>query len=105
MCHILEKYDEIIDKGILYEYIAYEFPRLAEYRQETNVYEFPYGWITEAKQVLVIGETDTSFVTKLKHSEHGECDEKRILYKYILPMGFHKTRFIRWFDTQLTFFK
>lgn len=104
MGHILEKYDEIINKGILYGFQAYEFPRLAEYRHETDIYAYPIGWLTEPKQVLVIGEDNSSFVTELKPSEHGEWDEKRVLYKYILPLGFHKTRLIRWVDTQLSLF-
>ena len=97
-------YDEVIDRGIIYEFIPYEFPRLAEYSFDINVYEYPKGWLTEPKQVLVIGEAKDSYTTELKSSSHGEWDEKRILLKYILPLGFHKSRLIRWVDTQLTLF-
>lgn len=98
------KYDEVIDQGILYNFIQYDTPRYATYNHPTNEYELLKGWLSEPKTVLVIGETKDTFVTELKPSEHGEWTEKKILYKYILPLGFHKSRLIKWEETQLTLF-
>lgn len=97
-------YDEIIEQGILYNFKAYEVPRLATYSSPGNTYKLPIGWIDVPKTVLVIGEDDHCFITELRASEHGEWTDKRILYKYILPLGFHKTRLIQWEETQLTLF-
>lgn len=98
------KYDEVIEQGILYNFIPYDTPRLATYEHHTNEYELPKGWLNEPKSVLVIGETKESFVTELKSSEHGEWTDRQVLYKYILPLGFHKSRLIKWEETQLTLF-
>lgn len=98
------EYDEIIDKGLRYNFVPYDVPRLATYNHPGNEYKFPIGWIDIPKTVLVIGETKDSYITELKNADHGEWTDKKILYKYILPMGFHKSRFLKWEDTQLTLF-
>lgn len=100
----ITKYDEVIEQGILYNFVPYETPRLAIYNSPGETYELPRGWIDVPKTVLIIGETKDSYITELRPSEHGEWTEKRILYKYILPLGFHKSRFIKWEETQLKLF-
>ena len=100
----IEKYDEVIEQGILYDFVSYDTPRLAIYHHPGNIYKLPGGWIDEKKELLIIGETKDSYITELRESERGEWTDKRILYKYILPLGFHKSRFIKWEETQLTLF-
>ncbi len=101
----LTQYDEVIDKGILYDYVPFDTPRLATYSSSGDEYDLEKGgWVNFPKTVLVIGETKDSYITKLSDAEHGEWIDKRILYKYILPLGFHKTRLIKWEDTQLSLF-
>lgn len=97
-------YDKIIDRGILYDFIPYDSPQMASYESDIGEYKFPKGWLTEPVNVLVIGETDHSYVTELSAAEHGEWKDERILYKYTLPLGFHKTRLINWKETQLQMF-
>ena len=97
-------YDKIIDRGILYDFKPYDSPRLASYESDIDEYEFPKGWLTKPVSVLVIGETDDSFITELSATEHGEWTDERILFKYVLPLGFHKSRFIKWEETQLEMF-
>lgn len=99
------KYDEVIEQGILYDFVAYDFPKLATFNYPGNEYNLKKnGWQDFPKTVLVIGEDKNCYITNLCQSEHEEWNDKRILYKYILPLGFHKSRFIRWEDTQLTLF-
>ncbi|MCT4237821.1 hypothetical protein HZP42_15665 [Elizabethkingia anophelis] len=100
----LVKYDKVIDQGMRYSFIPYDIPRLASYNHPTNEYDLNKGWLNEPKKVLVIGETKDSFITELRPSEHGEWTDLRILYKYILLLGFHKSRFIKWEETQLSLF-
>ncbi|HAY3555762.1 hypothetical protein [Elizabethkingia anophelis] len=100
----LVKYDKVIDQGILYSFVPYDTPLLALYKHSTDEYKLPEGWLNTPKIVLVIGETKDSFITELRPSEHGEWKDLRILYKYILPLGFHKSRFIQWEETQLSLF-
>lgn len=101
------KYDEIIDEGILYNFIPYDMPRLATYSHPGNKYDLKKGgWQNIPKTVLVIGEDEHSFITELRpsESEEGEWTDKYVLYKFILPLGFHKSRLIKWEDTQLSLF-
>lgn len=101
----LLKYDKIIDKGILYGFVPYETPRLATYRSPGNEYDLNKGgWVDIPKTVLIIGEDEHLYVTRLRNSEHGEWTDEKILYKYIIPDGFHKSRLIKWEDTQLSLF-
>lgn len=98
-------YDEVIEQGILYNFVAYDTPRLATYSSPGNEYDLKKGgWQNILKTVLVIGEAEHCFITKLSPSEHGEWTDKRILYKYILPLGFHKSRLVKWEETQLSLF-
>lgn len=98
------RYDEIIEQGVLYDFKPFEFPRMVTYNHPGNEYKLPIGWIDIPKSVFVIGETKDSFITELRLAEHGEWTDKRILYKYILPLGFHKSRFVKWEETQLRLF-
>ena len=98
------EYDQVIEQGILYNFTAYDIPRMGTYNHPGNTYELPKGWIDKPKSVLIIGETEDCFITSLRAAEHGEWTDKRILYKYILPLGFHKSRFAKWEETQLSLF-
>ncbi|WP_260255130.1 hypothetical protein [Elizabethkingia meningoseptica] len=88
----------------IHSFVPYDTPQLVLYKHSTDEYDLTKGWLNEPKKVLVIGETKDSFITELKPSEHGEWKGLRILYKYILPLGFHKSRFIQWEETQLSLF-
>lgn len=99
-----QKYDEVIEKGILNNFIPYDTPVLATYAHDVNKYELSKGWQTEERTVWVIGEDELLYVTELRMSEHVEWIKKRVLYKYMLPSGFHKSRLIRWEATQLSLF-
>ena len=89
---------------ILYNYQPFENQRIGEFRIDTNEYG-PDGWITKIHEYTIIGETDDSYVYRLQESEHdGWVGDSTITRKYILPLGIHKSRFVRWLPSQLELF-
>ncbi len=87
---------------ILYGFIPYEQIKTGIFKEDTNIFKLPGGWVWEEKTVDIIGETEDSYVYELSESGHGEwIGDKVVQHKYILPMGIHKSRFIRWKDRQL----
>ncbi|MEO7176734.1 MAG: hypothetical protein ABIV51_12510 [Saprospiraceae bacterium] len=86
----------------LYNYKPYPSPKIGIFSVDTNKYQFPEGWVQRHERAVIIGEDDSCFVHRLKKSGHGEwVGEKVIKYKYILPIGYHKTRLVRWETGQL----
>jgi hypothetical protein len=84
-------------------YKPYPKPRTALFIQNGDNYvkdtkTGTYGWEKIEKEVMVIGEDDYFFITVLK--EHRVCDTEDPEYGKIvlLPLGFHKSRFIKWID-------
>jgi hypothetical protein len=88
-----------------HNYKAFKNPRKAIYHQCTNVYG-KKGWIQKEVETTVIGEDDHVYVERLKPGSHGEwVGEVVVQREYILAIGFHKSRFVKWVDTQLELFK
>jgi len=83
----------------------YPHPKLCVYRHPGDEYNLPGGWKDIEKELLVIGETFYCYVTEVRvftlgyWDECGRYDSTRSDF-----MGFHKSRFVRWKDTQLELF-
>ncbi len=91
---------------ILYDFVAYEVPKKGIFLIETNEYKLPQGWLKKEEEFTIIGETDDCFIDRLLPSCHGEwIGDKVVQRKFILPIGVHKSRFVRWTSGQLTLFK
>ena len=89
----------------LYNFKRYAFPKFGLFNIDTNQYRYPEGWVQKKSEYKIIGETDDCFVYKLIESGHGEwLGDNVIELKYILPIGIHKTRLVRWKEGQLTIF-
>lgn len=98
---------------ILFDYIAYPSPKKALLFQSGNEYVFDKnngysGWSKVEKVEIIIGESDTSYITELK--EYRECDTNDSDYgkMKLLPLGYHKSRLLKWLHTpgeQLSLFK
>ncbi len=89
--------------GVLYNYQKYETEKKGIFRITTNQYKLPEGWVCKEEELTIIGETDDSYVEKLVPSESGEWVGDVVLsYNYILPIGVHKSRLVRWTHGQLT---
>jgi hypothetical protein len=73
----------------------YSTPKLGIFNIDTNQYK--NGWVCEEQKHLIIGEDDYCFVTRLIKGGHGEwVGDVVIERKYILPIGIHKSRLVRW---------
>ena len=91
---------------IEYGFIEYPEPKTGVFRIDTNQYQLPIGWIQREEEHLIIGECPDSYVYILLRSKQGEwIGEVVIEREFILPIGIHKSRFVKWVPTQLTMFK
>ena len=89
---------------ILYNFKKYDIPKRGVFSITTD--EYVNGWVCREEENLIIGETDDTFVTRLLKTGHGEwVGDVVIQTKYILPVGIHKSRLIKWLaGVQLTLF-
>lgn len=94
---------------IIFNYKPFEKPKRAIYAHPGNDYINDVktgllGWSNIEKEVTVIGEDDTTYIEKLK--EHLICDTNDPDYgeTVLMPIGFHKSRLIRWVSDQLGMF-
>ena len=88
---------------ILYNFIAYKNPKIGIFQIMTG--EYNGKWVCEDVSILIIGEIDDCYIEKLVDSGHGEwVGDEVIQHIYTIPIGPHKTRFVRWESTQLTLF-
>lgn len=84
---------------ILYNYKPYDKPRKGVFLIETKEYKLPGGWVRAQTEATVIGECDEVYVEYLKPTSHGEWVGNEVIqHEYILPLGFHKSRLVRWVD-------
>lgn len=96
--------EEYLRPEILYNYKQYSTPLIGIFNIDTNVYG-DTGWIYKHQQHLIIGETDDCYIHTLKYSEISFWeDDKRWTEKSILPLGIHKTKFVKWISQQLDLF-
>jgi hypothetical protein len=91
---------------ILYNFIKYNYPKIGIFELETNVYKPPIGWLQKQEEKLIIGEADEMYVYRLQESGHGEWIEDKVVQKtYIMPLGIHKSRLVKWKNSQLSLFE
>lgn len=82
--------------------ILYQKPRNAIFIQETGRYELEQGPIREQVVVKVIGEDDLCYITRIFEKESFMKKPGIHIYgKFIYGIGFNKTRFVRFIETQL----
>lgn len=91
---------------ILYDYTPYDKPKMAAYNQTGDKYLFNkkegyYHWESIQREAIVIGETEHCYVEQL--IEHQICDTSEPDYGEIvlLPMGFHKSRLVKWKESPI----
>lgn len=89
----------------LYGFKKYSFPKKAMFSVTTSEYNIQTGWIEKQVECIIIGETHDCYISKLIQSEHGIWVSKRVKKcEYILPIGYHKSRLIKWVNNQLQLF-
>lgn len=86
--------------------ILYNHPRKCIYNADINKYDLQKGWLTEETEITVIGHDDYNYVTKVFNTnEYIEHPNKPPLKgDLIYGIGFHKSRFVKWIETQLNLF-
>lgn len=92
---------------ILYDFIPYKVPRkgLFSVYKKDGKYILGKGWENEIVELTIIGEDSTSYIEKLSKCEEGKwVGNKVIKEKYTLPLGVHKSRFVKWTTGQLRLF-
>lgn len=92
-------------RKVEYDFVQYPIPKVGLFRLETDKWQSPGGWVRKEEKCTIIGETEHHYVYKIVESEQGEWVGKKVIkHTYLLPMGIHKTRLIRWFG-QLSLFE
>lgn len=79
------------------DYQAYDNPKKCLYKCPDGKYNYISGWDTP-KETMVIGETEHCYIYELRPISDFN------VFKYLLPIGFHKSRLIKWLPTQLQMF-
>ena len=90
----------------MYNFKKYPKPKKGIFRVlKTDANYLDNGWETQLQEYTIIGEDNTGYVYKLKESTQGEWVGNKVIKKtYILPIGLHKSSFIKWSTYQLTLF-
>ena len=82
--------------------VIYKHARNAIFKQETGEYSAEHGWIKEDVQATVIGEDDNIYVTRTFTKSSFMLRPGVSIYGDITyGIGFHKTRLVKFLDTQL----
>ena len=89
---------------ILHNFKPYTMPKKALYFRDTGDYvkdpeSGMFGWEMIPEEAEVIGETDTSYVKQLVEYTNRHSWDKDYKKKSLLPLGFHKSRLIKWIPT------
>ena len=92
-------------KQINEEYAGYQTPKAGIFRIDTNEYDINVGWINKEEKHLIIGETPLFYITRMQETRSGLWIGEMVIYqKFTYPLGIHKSRFVKWIPTQLSFF-
>jgi hypothetical protein len=97
----------MIEKFSQYNFRNYEFPKKGVFHRLKQPHEFvlPNGWAYEETEVLIIGETDDLYVERFQLGSYGMWVGNDVIkHTYRIPIGFHKSYFVRWTQGQLEMF-
>lgn len=87
------------------EMINYKQHRIGIFRIDTNVYDVNVGWIHREEERVIIGETLYSYTYEYLTTSCGYWDDLgRYTAYYTMALGIHKSRFVKWKETQMTLF-
>ena len=89
---------------IAYNYKPYIIPKLGIFNVHTDEYKLPGGWVQKEEEIEIIGETDDDYIHRLFETEYEDCRKANYKQKYIMPLGIHKTRLLKWLPNQLKLF-
>jgi len=93
------------NKQYLHGLRLYEHPKLAVYKESVNELLTTDGFKTKEVEVKVIGENDYMYITKIFETDKFMTIPGEYIYgNLVYGIGFHKTRMIRFVETQLELF-
>jgi len=92
-----------------YQYIdglvIYEHPLKAIFMQTTSEYDLKKGPVDKETEVIVIGEDNHCYITRIFKTDRFMHQPGVFTYgKLMYGIGFHKTRLVRFVETQLELF-
>ncbi len=89
-----------------YNYQHYDNPKHGIFKIEKSPSEYilPGGWVYVETEIKIIGETNDEYVTRFIESEYENDGDIIFKSKNTYPSGIHKSRFIKWVDSQLELF-
>lgn len=93
---------EIIDKT----YKAYDFPKNGLFKVGDGGYDQKLGWTQIQVVHKIIGENDLWYIYRFIESEtyYPTPNFTPLKIDFLSPIGIHKTRLVKWLDTQLELF-
>lgn len=92
---------------VLYNFFKYDCPRIGLFSvpKKGGKYNLYTGWENNIVKFQIIGEDSTSYVYELKEIEEGIWKGNKVIRKkFMLPIGIHKSRLVRWVTGQLELF-
>lgn len=92
-----------VNIGILYDYKPFKVPKIGEFKVTTDEYDHQeMKWKCVIEQGKIIGETKNTYVIDLRPTEQGEwVGETVVKVQSVLPLGYHKSRLVKWVEPQL----
>lgn len=89
---------------VLQDFQPYENPMFGLFKIPTLEYNAS-GWVDKEESYKIIGEADGIYVHELQELTYDEwVGDETVERKYIIPIGIHKTRLIKFTSGQLSFF-
>lgn len=99
--------NNVNDLPILFGFKRYGTPKVGLFSVEkrNGIYSLTTGLEQEIKEYSIIGEDSTSYVYRLQPTDEGRYVGNKIVRKqFILPIGIHKSRLLKWKTSQLSMF-
>jgi len=95
------------DLGLLYEYNHWEQPKKGLFNViKQPLEDTPEGLAQVQVEKLIIGENEQGFVYQLIKSGYNYWEGDEVIEVcYTLPIWIHKSRLVKWIDTQLELFR
>ena len=91
--------------AIPYTVIHYDAPRKGIFACHTGEYDPENGWIDEPKELTIIGEKENYYIEREQPFSYGWWVGNTVkTINTTVEIGPHKSRLIKWMDTQLKLF-
>jgi hypothetical protein len=87
------------------DFIKYITPREGLFLMTTSDYKPGIGWAKHVEKKMIIGEDSTCYIERFQKFGYGEWEGDSVIQKNdLIGIGPHKTRLVRWLNSQLSLF-